>query len=108
MKFKYIESLTNFQIFLAYWGMYFCWEWGRDLVNYFGLDTENELYVTAGCITVMRIYSTILCEMPFTIYGTFVLEEKHKFNKQTARFFIKDQIIKFIVSHVTIILIFFS
>lgn len=29
--------------------------------------------------------------MPFTIYETFVLEEKHGFNKQTIGFFIKDQ-----------------
>lgn len=35
--------------------------------------------------------------MPFKIYGTFVLEEKHGFNKQTPMFFIKDQIKGFVV-----------
>lgn len=38
--------------------------------------------------------------MPFKIYGAFVLEEKHGFNKQTAPFFIKDQIKAFIVAQV--------
>lgn len=36
--------------------------------------------------------------LPWTIYYTFVLEEKHGFNKQTFGFFIKDHIKKFIVS----------
>ena len=30
--------------------------------------------------------------MPFSVYSTFVLEEKHGFNKQTAGFFVKDQV----------------
>lgn len=89
-----------FQIFMTCWGFYFVWIWGKYLVEYVGLDPKNEIYVTAGCITVMRIYSTILCDLPFTVYDTFVLEQKHNFNNQTPLFFVKDQITKFLVSQV--------
>ena len=30
--------------------------------------------------------------MPWTVYCTFVLEQKHGFNNQTVGFFVKDQI----------------
>ena len=36
--------------------------------------------------------------LPFTIYSTFVVEENHGFNKQTAGFFAVDQVKKFFVS----------
>ncbi len=42
-------------------------------------------------------FSTIT-SLPWNIYYTFVLEEKHGFNKQTFGFFIKDNIKKFIVT----------
>ncbi|XP_031788167.1 CAAX prenyl protease 1 homolog [Nasonia vitripennis] len=90
-------------IFMTCWGFYFVWIWGKYLVEYVGLDPKNEIYVTAGCITVMRIYSTILCDLPFTVYDTFVLEQKHNFNNQTPLFFIKDQIIKFLVSQILMV-----
>ena len=48
---------------------------------------------------VFNIFSTVT-GLPFTIYSTFVLEEKHGFNQQTAGFFVKDQIKKFILSQV--------
>jgi STE24 endopeptidase len=36
------------------------------------------------------IFLTQLLSLPFSIYGTFVLEEKHGFNKQTVKGFISD------------------
>lgn len=52
-----------------------------------------------GCLfaLILNIIG-IFKEMPFKIYGTFVLEEKHGFNKQTAGFFVKDQIKTFVVA----------
>ena len=38
--------------------------------------------------------------MPFSIYNTFVIEERHGFNQQTAGFYVKDQIKKFILGQV--------
>lgn len=42
-------------------------------------------------------FINVFKDLPFKIYGTFVLEEKHGFNKQTPMFFIKDQIKGFVV-----------
>jgi STE24 endopeptidase len=36
--------------------------------------------------------------MPLKIYSTFVIEERHGFNKQSFGFFITDTIKKFVVS----------
>ena len=47
----------------------------------------------------MNIFNTII-GLPFSIYSTFVLEEKHGFNQQTALFYTKDQIKKFIISQI--------
>ena len=48
----------------------------------------------------MNIFNTII-GLPFSIYGTFVLEEKHGFNQQTPKFYVLDQIKKFIVAQVS-------
>ncbi|XP_011497778.1 PREDICTED: CAAX prenyl protease 1 homolog [Ceratosolen solmsi marchali] len=99
--FKIIQDVYSIfmdTVFMTCWGFYYSWEWGRNFVEFCGLDPNNEIYVSIGCITVTRTYSMILCDLPFTIYYTFVLEQKHNFNNQTVLFFVKDQIIKFIVS----------
>ncbi|CAB0036916.1 unnamed protein product [Trichogramma brassicae] len=95
--------LTFRQAFLVFWGPLLSWEYGQKLTESCGLDPSNEIYVTAGCQTVKMIIFTILCDLPISIYETFVIEEKHKFNKQTAGFFIKDQLTKLIVSYVLIV-----
>merc|ERR1712098_169350 len=47
----------------------------------------------------MSIFSTIT-GLPFSIYSTFVVEERHGFNKQTPGFYAKDQVKKFVVGQV--------
>ncbi len=47
----------------------------------------------------MNVFNTIV-GLPFSIYSTFVLEERHGFNQQTARFYVLDQIKKFLVAQV--------
>ena len=86
---------------MIYYGLYYMWNWGEDLVEFFGLDKTNEIYVSAGFITVTRVLTMFFIDLPFTVYSTFVLEQKHNFNNQTPIFFIKDQILKFLVSQVS-------
>ena len=69
---------------------------GDILVN-FGYEPSDEIYRSIVFVFLSNIFSTII-GLPFSIYSTFVLEEKHGFNQQTAAFYIKDQIKKFIVS----------
>jgi len=58
---------------------------------------DNEICVSILFVVYFMVYSTIT-GLPWSIYYTFVLEEKHGFNKQTFSFFIKDNIKKFFVS----------
>ena len=50
------------------------------------------------CFSILALLFNTVVGLPMSIYSTFVLEEKHGFNKQTVGFFIKDLIKKIIVS----------
>lgn len=71
--------------------MPYMWHMSKAFTVYCGQDADNEMIVSVVFMVAMSLIGQ-LKEMPFTIYGTFVLEEKHGFNKQTCRFFIKDQL----------------
>lgn len=60
------------------------------------LNPENEIHVSCVFIVLMNLIGT-LKDLPFKIYSTFTIEERHGFNKQTAVFFIIDQIKIFVV-----------
>lgn len=47
-----------------------------------GLE-ENELVVSACFMVLMNIFN-VITSLPTSIYNTFVLEEKHGFNKQVS------------------------
>lgn len=75
------------------------WTAAKDLTVQFNMDANNEILVSCVFMLVMSVIG-IVKEMPFTVYSTFCLEERHGFNKQTTGFFIKDQIKSFVVSNV--------
>ena len=60
------------------------------------LNAKNEIHVSVVFLIMVNIIG-IFKELPFSIYSTFVLEEKHGFNKQTPMFFAKDQVKAFFV-----------
>lgn len=67
------------------------WYKSQELALQWNLNPESEIQTSCVLILVLTVVSLVK-EMPFTIYGVFVLEEKHGFNKQTAGFFLMDQI----------------
>lgn len=67
------------------------WFAAEDMTKTVGWNVNNEVIVSCFFVAIFTIF-TVIKDMPFSIYRTFVLEEKHNFNKQTAGFFIKDQI----------------
>ncbi|KAK9298004.1 hypothetical protein QLX08_008523 [Tetragonisca angustula] len=75
------------------------WMWSVDIIKYCGLDDTNEILISAVCMLIINIIYDIIF-LPFKIYFTFVLEQKHGFNKETPLFFIKDQLLKFVVHEV--------
>ncbi|KAF2903335.1 hypothetical protein ILUMI_02861 [Ignelater luminosus] len=55
--------------------------------------------VATSCIWLfLLIAMSTLIDLPFSVYYTFVLEEKYGFNKQTAKFYLWDKIKSFILS----------
>lgn len=58
---------------------------------------QNEIIYSCVWLLIVNTISTII-GLPFSIYHTFVLEERYGFNKQTAGFFIKDKIKSYLLS----------
>jgi len=66
-------------------GIALAWNLGGDLLRLSGLDGKNEIIRGVAFLIVINTFS-ILIKMPFSVYYTFVLEEKHGFNKQVGVF----------------------
>lgn len=73
------------------------WYKSQELAVKFNLNPDSEIQTSCMLILILTVVSLVK-EMPFTIYGIFVLEEKHGFNKQTAAFFIMDQLKSLVLS----------
>lgn len=80
----------------------FLWKKSIELVDYFGMDFESEIVVSTAFVTLVSVLS-LLKDLPFKVYYTFVLEENHGFNKQTLKFFVLDQIKGFLVGLILIL-----
>lgn len=65
---------------------------------------NEEVVISCVWLLILSLASTIV-DLPFSIYNTFVLEERFGFNKQTAGFFIWDKIKAFLVSQLITLLI---
>lgn len=100
-KFSFISSVYGHaegMLILTYGGIPFIWNLcGRQLS---GLESEwmrTEISQSALFLLYSMIFS-LFTSLPMKIYSTFVIEERHGFNKQSFGFFIKDTIKKFMVS----------
>ena len=67
------------------------------LFQAFGLDTEPSLFKSLVFILVVQLILSVL-SLPFSIYKTFKLEQKHGFNRITPLLFIKDSITNLLLS----------
>ncbi|XP_033325701.1 CAAX prenyl protease 1 homolog [Megalopta genalis] len=90
----YMHLFTT--VFLLMFGYHHFWQWSIDLGKHFGLTRENEILISAICMFLICVGCTII-GLPLVVYHTFVIEQKHGFNKETPLFFIKDQLLKFLV-----------
>ena len=52
---------------------------------------NNEISRSMMFVFIVIVFETVE-NLAFSVYSTFVLEEKHGFNKQTPMFYIKDQV----------------
>ncbi|KAI5639472.1 peptidase family m48 domain-containing protein [Phthorimaea operculella] len=94
---KEFYSIMFTSIILYKRWIYVAWAKSVDIGTTLNISPDNEIAISLIFVTFATMFSFVT-NMPFTIYSTFVLEEKHGFNKQTASFFIKDQIKSLILS----------
>ncbi|RLU17094.1 hypothetical protein DMN91_011163 [Ooceraea biroi] len=80
-------------------GYYHAWQWSIEVSKYCGFNHENDILLSVICMFIINVISHVI-NLPLVVYETFVLEEKYGFNKQTATFFVKDEIKKFVVSQI--------
>lgn len=87
--------ITCVEIYLGLYATF--WKFSTECAVKFGLNPENEIYVSCLFIIALVLYGLVK-ETPVAVYKIFVLEERHGFNKQTPAFFVKDQIKGLLVS----------
>jgi STE24 endopeptidase len=54
-------------------------------------SSDYEILHSVVFTLIATMYTTVT-GLPWSLYSTFVLEERHGFNKQTLAFYVKDQI----------------
>ncbi|XP_018399124.1 PREDICTED: CAAX prenyl protease 1 homolog [Cyphomyrmex costatus] len=89
-------------LILVFYGYYYFWQWSIKIAKYCDFNHENEILISMICMFIVGLVSHV-ANLPIAIYDTFVLEQKHGFNKQTTMFFIKDEIKKFVVGQILIL-----
>ena len=62
-------------------GYAYFWSLSAVLLTSLNLSPDSEIQRSMAFVVVISIFSTII-DMPFVIYYTFWLEERHGFNKQ--------------------------
>lgn len=77
-------------------GLPYLWALAGRVISRYGFGREYEITQSIMFTVLAMLFSTFT-SLPWTLYGTFVIEQRHGFNKQTPGFFVKDQIKKFIV-----------
>lgn len=77
-------------------GTYYLWTFAKHALGLVTVEYRTEIMTTLAFTFLGSIISEVI-SLPWTIYSNFVLEEKHGFNKYTARFFAVDKIKKFVI-----------
>lgn len=78
-------------------GIPFLWKLSGHLTAHFGFGPEYEISQSLVFLMLATLFSAFT-GLPWSLYNTFVIEEKHGFNQQTLGFFLKDAFKKFAVT----------
>lgn len=74
------------------------WSASTALAVYFGYTKSHEVLITV-IYNLLDSGKDLLLGLPFGLYSTFVVEQRHGFNKQSLGLFIKDQVIAVCSTH---------
>jgi STE24 endopeptidase len=75
--------LIYFQGIILLNGFVHFWNIAGVIVSFLGYDMNNEILRSAALMLTLNIFNSVT-SLPFSIFHTFVLEEKHGFNKQVS------------------------
>ncbi|XP_006631345.1 CAAX prenyl protease 1 homolog [Lepisosteus oculatus] len=92
-----LYSETEGTLILLLGGIPFLWKVSGGLIERAGLGPEHEISQSLMFLLLATLFSAFT-GLPWSIYSTFVIEEKHGFNQQTLGFFLKDAVKKFVVT----------
>ncbi|TPX55386.1 Ste24 endopeptidase [Powellomyces hirtus] len=67
------------------------WNWAGQVIIRAGYGLEYEITQSIVFVALMSI-SGMIFNLPFSIYRTFVIEQRHGFNKTTPKLFVMDMI----------------
>ena len=84
-RFSFFSSFINFAILLTILFL----DGFAILDNYLRIFISNEILVSLSFFGSLMLASSII-GLPFSVYSTFVIEEKYGFNKTTAKTFVLD------------------
>ncbi|CAM9198153.1 unnamed protein product, partial [Ectocarpus fasciculatus] len=93
--------LEGFALILLGWLPYI-WDFSLFLIERFGLVTAEtsyfwkEVLATTAFMFLISLHDTVI-SLPFSLYSTFVVEEKHGFNKTTLGLFLRDKLISLVL-----------
>ncbi|KAI7804476.1 CAAX prenyl protease 1 homolog [Triplophysa rosa] len=92
-----LYSETEGTLILLLGGIPFLWKMSGNLTAHFGFGPEYEISHSLVFLMLATLFSAFT-GLPWSLYNTFVIEEKHGFNQQTLGFFLKDAVKKFAVT----------
>ncbi|XP_028937320.1 CAAX prenyl protease 1 homolog [Ornithorhynchus anatinus] len=92
-----LYSETEGTLILLLGGIPFLWRVSGRLCARAGFGAEYEITQSLLFLLLATLFSAVSA-LPWSLYNTFVIEEKHGFNQQTLGFFVKDAIKKFVVT----------
>ncbi|KAJ1145056.1 hypothetical protein NDU88_011348 [Pleurodeles waltl] len=78
-------------------GIPFLWSSSEYFIQQAGFGPEYEIIQSLMFLLLATLFSAVT-SLPWSLYNTFVIEERHGFNQQTLAFFFKDAIKKFLVT----------
>jgi len=96
-----VYSLFETIYFLLAGFLPYFWDWSVQLgYKFFGWnEINNEIQITLIFVAITSLLGEVM-SLPWDLYSTFVVEEKHGFNKQTKGVFFGDKIKSLLLSFV--------
>lgn len=104
-----VMFIEGFMLMIGGWLPYI-WDKSIELMTFIGLLHTDislfkaEVYITIGFIFIMSLHD-ILISLPFELYRTFVIEEKHGFNTSVSKMYIYAyylNVLIYIFTHINI------